>query len=189
MEQAFPSSQEVTVLRRLVKMHIVDPTQNNIPEFQSACAIMKKLRKHDAMCVIKTWANSWSTSYRYHEKPLLPCLLGCQLGKDDLSHYVDCIQIQLALDDLLITPPTHPLERIGLQSITRESILAASAVFSGYHAIKRSPFTTGLSGHPLNAEQAIASQRIFAEAFQSSADDAGLPCRSAGKFAPLVEKL
>ena len=114
--------------------------------------------------------------------------MGCQIGKDDLSHYVDCIQIQLA-EDLLISPPATPLERIGLQNITRKSILAASAVFSGYHAIKRSHFTIGLSGPPLDAEQAIASQRIFAEAFQSSADDAGLPCRSAGRFVPFFEKL
>ena len=141
------------------------------------------------MCVIKTWVNSWSTSYRYQEKPLLPCLMGCQLGKDDLSHYVDCIQIQLALDDLLSRPPVTPLERIGLQNITKESILVASAVFSGYHVIKRSHFTIGLDGSPLDAEQAIASQRIFAEAFQSSADDAGLPCRSAGRFVPFFEKL
>ena len=141
------------------------------------------------MCVVKTWVNSWSTSYRYQERPLLPCLLGCQEGKDDLSHYVDCIQIQLALDDLLIAPPSHPLERIGLQNVTRENILCASAVFSAYHAIKRSHFVTGLSGSTLTTEQAIASQRIFAEAFQASADDSGLPCRSAGRFVPFFETL
>jgi len=189
LSKAFPSSLEVTVLKRLVKMRLVDPTQTTIPEFQAACAVMRNIRKHDALCVIKTWVNSWCTSYRYQEKPPLPCLLGCQLGKDDLSHYVDCIQIQLALDDLILSPPSNPLERIGLQNISRDSILTASAVFSGYHAIKRSHFTIGLSGSPLSTEQAIASQRIFAEAFQAAADDAGLPCRSAGRFVPFFEKL
>ena len=36
MAQAFPPSLEVTVLRRLVKFQIVDPTQDCIPEFQHA---------------------------------------------------------------------------------------------------------------------------------------------------------
>ena len=186
---AFPPTLQVTVLKRLKKWSLVDPSQSSIPEFAAACTHLKKLRKHDAMTVIKTWANSWCTSYRYHEPVLLPCLLGCQIGKDCLSHYVDCIQIQLILDDLLLSPPKTPLERIGLQNVTRENILVASAIFAGYHSVKRSHRINGLNGSPLDYEHAIAAQRAFAEAFQVSADDVCLPCRSAGRFTPFFEQL
>ena len=166
MNSAFPNTLQGTVVRRMHKLGILDVSQNHIPAFDSACAIMRKLRKHDVMCVIKTWTNSWSTSYRYHEPVLLPCLLGCQEGKDDLSHYVDCIQIQIILDDLLLSSPSSPLERIGLQSISRESILTTAAVFCAYHAFKRSHFVSGLNGSPLTFEQGVAAQRTFAETFQ-----------------------
>ena len=89
----------------------------------------------------------------------------------------------------LISPPSAPLERIGLQNVTREILLTASAIFSGYHAIKRSNFTVGLCGSHLDYEQSIAAQRLFAEAFQVAADDAGLPCRSASRFVAFIERL
>ena len=42
------------------------------------------------MCVIKTWANAWTTSLRMHEAAELPCISGCQDCKDDLEHYLVC---------------------------------------------------------------------------------------------------
>ena len=61
---------------------------------------LRKLRKHDAMSVLKTWTNSWATSARYHEDVIFPCLLGCHRcknfltpiseAKDDLAHYYQC---------------------------------------------------------------------------------------------------
>ena len=38
----------------------------------------------------KTIANSWSTSYRYHEPVLLPCIFGCEGCHDTLEHYLSC---------------------------------------------------------------------------------------------------
>jgi hypothetical protein len=189
MNSAFPNTLQGTVVRRMHKLGILDVSQHSVPEFDNACAIMRKLRKHDAMCVIKTWTNSWSTSYRYHEPILLPCLLGCQEGKDDLSHYVDCIQIQIILEDLILDPPSTPLERIGLQRVTRDLTLSCAAVFAAYHAIKRSHFITGLDGSPLTCEQGTAAQRIFAEAFQASADDAKLTCKSAARIVPFFDQI
>ena len=186
---AYPCSLLDHVKGRLVKLGILDSSQSSIPEFDDACGVLRKVRKHDAMCVIKTWFNSWCTSYWYRETPRLPCLLGCQTGRDDLSHYMDCIQNQIILDDLLLSSPSCPLERIGLQNISRETILTTAAVFCGYHAIKRSLFVSGLNGSPLDCEQGIAAQRIFAEAFQVAADDACLPCKSAGRFVPFFEQL
>ena len=189
MKSAFPSNLQATVVRRLHKMGILDASQSSIPEYDSACAVMRKVRKHVAMCVIKTWTNSWATSHRYHETVLLPCLMGCQEGKDDLSHYADCIQIELVLRALLQRPPSSPLERFGLQNTSRENVLTCAAIFSAYHAIKRSNFIIGLDGSPLTVEQGAVAQRIFAEAFQAFADDSKLICKSAGRFVPHFEQL
>ena len=91
---------------------------------------------------------------------------------------------------LSMTPPrSTPLERIGLQHVTKDLILSCAAVFAAYHAVKRSHFTTGLSGSPLACEQGITAQRFFAEAFQASADDAGLICKSAARVVPLLHQL
>ena len=82
--------------------------------------------------LIKTWTNSWATSHRYHELLLLPCVMGCQDGKDDLSHYAGCIQINLILGDLFLT---SRLGRLGLWNASRDSVLTCAAVFSAYHVI------------------------------------------------------
>ena len=38
---------------------------------------LRKLKCFEVIQVLRTWSNSWSTSYRYHETRRLPCLLGC----------------------------------------------------------------------------------------------------------------
>ena len=40
--------------------------------------------------LMQTLINSWATSYRYHESPLLPCILCCKGAKDNLPHYLQC---------------------------------------------------------------------------------------------------
>ena len=66
----------------------------NAPEFAQSS---KKLGIGKFMMVIKTWANSWSTSDCYHEETRLPCIMGCQCfvscedgAKDVLAHYLEC---------------------------------------------------------------------------------------------------
>jgi len=188
-DSAFPCTLVNTVHKRISMILNVDLDVLNLPEFDCACAELKRLRKHDAMCVVKTWVNSWATSARYHEDILLPCLLGCQEGCDSQKHYANCINIQIILEEMLLQPPRTPLERMGLQSAARNSMLACAAVFSAYHAVKRSPFVIGLDGSPLNNERASAAQRIFAAAFQSAADDSGLPCRSVSSFSPIAAQI
>jgi len=78
---------------------------------------------------------------------------------------------------------------MGLQSADRNSMLACAAVFSAYHAVKRSPFVIGLDGSPLDNEHASAAQHIFAAAFQSAADDSGLACRSVSSFVSIVAQM
>ena len=41
------------------------------------------------MALIRTWTNSWFTSYRMNEPVKLKCIFGCD-DRDDLSHYIGC---------------------------------------------------------------------------------------------------
>ena len=104
---------------------------------------MRKMRKHEAMQVIKTWCNSWSTSYRYHKKdaqgmPIRhPCLLGCPGEKDDLHHYVNCPHIwnvaRIAFPRLKFD---SPLDRLCVENPSSESLRVLAATFPSYHSIK-----------------------------------------------------
>ncbi len=46
-----------------------------------------------ATAVMKTWANAWTTSTRMHEPCILPCLFGCDSGRDELAHYLHCVRL------------------------------------------------------------------------------------------------
>ncbi len=83
---------------------------------QDAFTLLKRLRKHDVMRVVKTWVNSWATSDRYHEAVRLPCLFGCR-KLDKLPHYVFC-PILFFLVSKILPVPAQPLERIGLVNPT-----------------------------------------------------------------------
>ncbi len=70
---------------------------------------LKKLRTHETFQVIRTWANSWCTSARFHEPTLLPCLFGCSGKPDDLLHYCFCRRLHRVVDALLpVYRPPHP---------------------------------------------------------------------------------
>ena len=91
------------------------------------------------MMILKTWGNSWSTSYRYHEPKLLTCLFGCPDCPDKLAHYVVCPWLFKIVS--LIRPDTSsdPLERIALKNTTVESLKAVACICVGYHSIKCIP--------------------------------------------------
>ncbi len=93
----------------------------------NAIELLKKLRKHDAMRVIKTWVNSWSTSDRFHEAIRLPCLFGCP-HLDRQQHYVFC-PILFYLTAQIIPTSNQPLERIGIANPTIGSLKAVACVF------------------------------------------------------------
>ncbi len=157
----------------------------DIPLFNYPCisALLRQIRKHDAMRVIKTWVNSWATSYRMHEPVLLPCLFGCIDSCDQFSHYVTC-PILFALQTLM-TPqaPQDPLERIGLVNISRGSALAVSCTFAGYHAVRRA-IKLSHAVQTLPDQFRSVAHTTFVDHFWTASLDAGLPClheRLAGK--------
>ena len=97
------------------------------------------------LAALKSWANSWSTSERYHEDTILPCVFGCG-GRDTVAHYITC--------DILWTIAygcTRPqianlycgrsikeaaAQRVCLSRISSQSILMCTVVFKVYHALK-----------------------------------------------------
>ena len=148
-------------------------------DFPQAFIVLRKMRKHDAVRVIKTWANAWATTTRYHEATIFPCLFGCACGEDRQSHYAQCPFLYSLL--LQLRPhntPSCPVKRLGLVSPDREVLLAISCTFSGYHAIKRSNFVVGLAHMPLDPSQRSAAHILFAEAFRASALEVQLPCKA-----------
>ena len=143
----------------------------------SACELMKsKLRKHDAMRVIKTWCNSWATSHRMHEATRLPCLFGCHDGIDSMIHYVSCPFWLFLLVRLLPSPPSpFPLTRLALVDPSVESLLSVASSFAGYHAVKRLATKSCWTQDALTDEYRSISHATFCDAFCAEASDSGLP--------------
>jgi len=52
--------------------------------------VAKVISKQVIFIVLKTWANAWCTTHRYHENTLWPCIFGCEGDEDELSHYLCC---------------------------------------------------------------------------------------------------
>ena len=50
--------------------------------------------------VIRTIANSWTTSYRFDETIKLSCVFGCPDCKDELRHYLNCTALWRLIFDI-----------------------------------------------------------------------------------------
>ena len=174
-----PSSLHDTIFRRVANLFVPFSLDRSGLDIPLAVQTLKRTcaRKYDSMRVLKTWVNSWFTSTRMHEATKLPYLFGCQDGVDNLSHYVMCPHLFTILTKLR-DAPACPAMRLGLRAPTRDNLLAVACTFSGYHAVKRSPFVQSLSPTPLNSEQRVAALRLFADAFFVSALEVGLSCKS-----------
>ena len=153
-------------------------TIEHVTDLPLAFEIMRRcFRKHDSLRIIKTWVNAWSTSTRFHNATILPCLFGCQDGQDRLSHYVMCPCLYTTIHKLRDTSPCPPT-RLGLISPCRESLLTVACIFSGYHGLKMSDFARALSPSPLNSVQQSAALLLFADAFRVAALEVGLDTKT-----------
>ena len=128
-----------TILRRIRDLFAPYDTTIAESEIHKAKSLLRGLRKAEALMVLKTWGNSWSTSFRYHEPTLFTCLFGCPSCPDKLSHYVMCPWLFKIVS--LIRPETSPdpLDRIAMQNVTIESLKVVACTFAGYHALKCTP--------------------------------------------------
>ena len=105
-------------------------------------AELKKLGARISMCVLKTWANAWTTSTRMHESFQLPCIFGCPDCTDDLDHYLCCDPLWTAViscsygqSELLQAGPST---KLGLVESPRLWWQLIAIAFSCYHAVKMS---------------------------------------------------
>jgi len=102
--------------------------------------VSKTLNSSIIFTVLKTWANSWCTTSRYHEDTSWPCIFGCQGAKDELAHYLCCIRFWSGICESCNLPESlvhvDPLIKVSLlhpSSFWAKLIAVASRT---YHAIK-----------------------------------------------------
>jgi len=145
----------------------------NAVDLEGAFGILKGCRVSDAMKVLKCWINGWATSYRYHEDKLLPCLLGCDCCKDELSHYLQCPHLFALWKFLAGSTSEVPLVRWGLIQPNKLTMQYISCIFSGYHAVRRD-FRDNLMFFEYNQSVLKPAQlrrawSVFADAFKVEA--------------------
>ena len=66
----------ITVIERRVSklLHRNNSSETvSTPEIKDALLSLKRLSSEQALKVLKSWANSWATSRRYHEAIIFPC--------------------------------------------------------------------------------------------------------------------
>ena len=111
--------------------------ENLSASIDPAILILRQLKKYECVHVIKTWANSWSTSHRFHEPVRYSCLFGCTDARDSLQHYVRCETLWSLVCRVLRKPENwEPIRLLGIQHPSAEGLRAISAVFYAYHAMK-----------------------------------------------------
>ncbi len=101
VEHLFPNDLIPTLKRRLNNIlghEKADVIENKI---ESAIRVLKKLDQFEVVHVIKTWANSWASTFRFHEDKRLPCLLGCPSGQDCMKHYQSRLSLHTIVYDAL----------------------------------------------------------------------------------------
>ena len=117
--------------------------------------------------VMKTWLNGWITTHRMSEPVLRSCLLGCENQPDKVAHYVMCPRIFAATVYNIPATSANPLERIGIQHTTKESLMTCACIFSGYHGLKAHIRTLGPDvdmDYPAN--WCLFAQHVNAEAVE-----------------------
>jgi hypothetical protein len=177
MTHAFPYNLENTIFARITDLFKPYQIDRVGLEIHSAFAILMKIRKHDAMRILKTWVNSWATSHRYHESIRHGCLFGCDDAKDSMNHYVMCPILYGLTVQLCPATSSCPLKRIGLIDPTRDSVLRVACAFAGYHAIKRACRKLDIRSETLTLEQRFAAHQLYADFFWTEAVDNGLSCK------------
>jgi len=102
--------------------------------------VSKTLSSSVVLTVLKTWANSWCTTSRYHEDILWPCIFGCCGAKDELAHYLCCIRFWSGIcescdlqESLVHVDPLIKMSLANPSSFWAKLIAVASRT---YHAIK-----------------------------------------------------
>ena len=122
---------------------------------------------HCAMCVIKTWLNGWTTSYRMHEPFLRSCIFGCVDQPDTTSHYVcSCEALWRFVSFATNFRCDNARSRLALSNSSSRELLNLTVAFTVYHCAKSAPPDSENAGAGTRAyEMSLAAFRRFAPAF------------------------
>ena len=115
------------------------PLCNPLPiiDWEPASAMLRAVPIHAAIMVIKTWANSWTTSARFHDGKLTYCCLGCPGELDCIEHYMVCPPLWRTVTDTTdIARAENILERICISCPSRSNLLNLIVASGTYHTIK-----------------------------------------------------
>ena len=101
---------------------------------------LRKLKCYEAVQVLRTWSNSWSTSYRYHESRLLPCLLGCPGMADNMVHYARCPRIHEYVSAVFGHSLFQEcLDSFGTTAQEPDALRQVTCIYYAYHVVKFHP--------------------------------------------------
>jgi hypothetical protein len=108
--------------------------------FDAVTPLLSQLKCYESVQVLRTWSNSWSTSYRYHESRRLPCLLGCDDMPDCISHYASCPLIHEYVS-AVFGPSLSPecLKNFGTSARTLDALRQVACIYYAYHVVKFQP--------------------------------------------------
>jgi hypothetical protein len=166
-----PAARIPNVVMSIQKVVMVELTRNLVCEFESLVArrlntlcpgfvfnvpqTIAKWSNHlkgksltTKVIALRSLVNSWTTSYRFHEPILLPCVFGCtHLGpfnrnhvssRDELSHYLVCRPLWQIVSEVIgadLTNAKSP-ERLGVGRVSNvDGIVMAHHI---YHFLKHS---------------------------------------------------
>ena len=133
----WPTFIAMKVTRALCVGHTISFSLERYNKFMKAHSTLPQGMK---TAIMKTLTNSWATSHRYHETPLLPCIFGCEDEKDNLPHYLKCEACWPCAVSAAGLPSAYlslsGIERLALISQNLEGVKLLGVVYRGYHTIK-----------------------------------------------------
>jgi hypothetical protein len=99
--------------------------------------MLKAAPMQAAVTVIKTWANSWTTSARYHDDKLGHCCFGCVHEVDSLEHYLVCGPLwRVTASATKIGYAEDVLGRLCIVTPCRDDLLNLVVASGTYHTVK-----------------------------------------------------
>ena len=128
----------------------------------------------------------------FHEERGFPCLLGCRLSQDKLSHYADCCLMKEAVLANIVMPDADAcFDCLGIARPSEFALKVTACMFYAYHSMKFAPLvctqasalqssTSRTDGVVITHNftiNTVESRRIFVGSFRASAFVAGLKCQ------------
>jgi len=183
--EIYPNNVKAVLLRRLQR---ILGSCFNPGSLDPALHLLSLMRPFEVMQVIKTWSNSWATTFRFHEAGRLPCLLGCPDEPDSLDHYAFCSRMQNIIAQCVAgSPPSPPApiepsslelgsvgcrwngtRNLGLDEPCRVNLQCVACMFYAYHTMKFTPDVKEAARGGLHTLDFTSLQQVFAGAFEAA---------------------